>query len=106
MICLCLMSFGAEPSLSIVFFFQAEDGIRDYKVTGVQTCALPISERLLKLLQPRYTGLPEGLAAREGLAEDALAEFGVSAQAIVSEARLLAQPVSFELTSTTQAGGV
>src|SRR5256885_14466515 len=28
----------------IFFFFQAEDGIRDYKVTGVQTCALPISE--------------------------------------------------------------
>src|SRR5256885_8354032 len=27
------------------FFFQAEDGIRDYKVTGVQTCALPISLR-------------------------------------------------------------
>src|SRR5690606_12997057 len=27
---------------SIVFFFQAEDGIRDFHVTGVQTCALPI----------------------------------------------------------------
>src|SRR5256885_7454181 len=27
------------------FFFQAEDGIRDYKVTGVQTCALPICAR-------------------------------------------------------------
>src|SRR5256885_6983728 len=27
----------------VSFFFQAEDGIRDYKVTGVQTCALPIS---------------------------------------------------------------
>src|SRR2546430_7226676 len=26
-----------------VFFFQAEDGIRDLTVTGVQTCALPIS---------------------------------------------------------------
>src|SRR4051794_41685832 len=26
------------------FFFQAEDGIRDGRVTGVQTCALPISE--------------------------------------------------------------
>src|SRR5256885_2760133 len=26
----------------LIFFFQAEDGIRDYKVTGVQTCALPI----------------------------------------------------------------
>src|SRR5256885_15715506 len=29
-------------SLVVVLFFQAEDGIRDYKVTGVQTCALPI----------------------------------------------------------------
>src|SRR3989454_10506977 len=29
----------------LFFFFQAEDGIRDYKVTGVQTCALPISQR-------------------------------------------------------------
>src|SRR5256885_12859523 len=29
----------------IFFFFQAEDGIRDYKVTGVQTCALPISDQ-------------------------------------------------------------
>src|SRR2546426_821134 len=28
--------------MCIFFFFQAEDGIRDYKVTGVQTCALPI----------------------------------------------------------------
>src|SRR2546426_2136036 len=28
---------------TVFFFFQAEDGIRDYKVTGVQTCALPIS---------------------------------------------------------------
>src|SRR3989454_6552841 len=29
--------------VALFFFFQAEDGIRDYKVTGVQTCALPIS---------------------------------------------------------------
>ena len=28
------------------FFFQAEDGIRDYDVTGVQTCALPILEKV------------------------------------------------------------
>src|SRR5256885_3540343 len=38
--------FEALPSLpssvDFSFFFQAEDGIRDYKVTGVQTCALPI----------------------------------------------------------------
>src|SRR2546430_17691981 len=30
------------------FFFQAEDGIRDLTVTGVQTCALPISVRALR----------------------------------------------------------
>src|SRR5690348_17859128 len=32
----------SSPSLSLLFFFQAEDGIRDGRVTGVQTCALPI----------------------------------------------------------------
>ena len=31
-----------KDKILIFFFFQAEDGIRDYKVTGVQTCALPI----------------------------------------------------------------
>src|SRR5256885_7073793 len=31
-----------ETIFEYLFFFQAEDGIRDYKVTGVQTCALPI----------------------------------------------------------------
>src|SRR5256885_3320793 len=31
-----------RPYENYFFFFQAEDGIRDYKVTGVQTCALPI----------------------------------------------------------------
>src|SRR2546426_9325184 len=52
------------------FFFQAEDGIRDYKVTGVQTCALPIlscedmagqfaGQRGLLLLQ---LGLDHGVA--------------------------------------------
>src|ERR1017187_10742820 len=30
----------------LFFFFQAEDGIRDTSVTGVQTCALPISKRI------------------------------------------------------------
>src|SRR5947207_1386442 len=29
--------------MRFIFFFQAEDGIRDHCVTGVQTCALPIS---------------------------------------------------------------
>src|SRR5438132_5746724 len=35
-------SWGAACSPTVFFFFQAEDGIRDHCVTGVQTCALPI----------------------------------------------------------------
>src|SRR5699024_11806269 len=31
-----------KPTIAVVFFFQAEDGIRARNVTGVQTCALPI----------------------------------------------------------------
>src|SRR2546430_3914799 len=34
---------GYRSTVWTVFFFQAEDGIRDYKVSGVHTCALPIS---------------------------------------------------------------
>src|SRR5256885_9600644 len=44
------------------FFFQAEDGIRDYKVTGVQTCALPISEGAFlhhAALAYRHVGIQE-----------------------------------------------
>src|SRR2546426_5906918 len=57
--------------LFFFFFFQAEDGIRDYKVTGVQTCALPIfphgarrglsgwaGERMLWSLERKMTAAP------------------------------------------------
>src|SRR5437764_10029653 len=37
------------------FFFQAEDGIRDTSVTGVQTCALPIFESTTPMLFPPST---------------------------------------------------
>ncbi len=63
-------------------------------------------ERSVKLLQAHLTGLPPGLAVRDGLPEDSLSEFGVPAQALAAEARLLAQPVSFELVSTTHAEGI
>ncbi len=63
-------------------------------------------ERAVKLLQAPLTGLPEGLATRPGLVENSLSEFGVPAQALASEARLLALPVSFELVSTTHAEGI
>src|SRR5256885_9465638 len=63
-LCLSLdRSSFLEPVTRHVFFFQAEDGIRDYKVTGVQTCALPIfacdphklSAGELERLTRRYT---------------------------------------------------
>src|SRR5215217_165241 len=45
------------------FFFQAEDGIRDIGVTGVQTCALPISLKALErshlVLVPTQSSLPD-----------------------------------------------
>ena len=64
------------------------------------------NERMLKLLEAPLSGLPEGLAVEWGLAEDSLAEFGVVGAALTAEARLLAQPVSFELSSSTHAEGI
>src|SRR5258708_24744601 len=47
--------------ISIFFLFQAEDGIRDDLVTGVQTCALPIST----CTQPLGSGAPEIASRRQ-----------------------------------------
>src|SRR5258707_7700744 len=58
------------------FFFQAEDGIRDIGVTGVQTCALPIYRAELRQESPEFieahgrlalvSGTQHGAAARQG----------------------------------------
>src|SRR2546426_7784498 len=48
------------------FFFQAEDGIRDYKVTGVQTCALPIFDPRLFLLSGSDRDRPDRAGAGTG----------------------------------------
>src|SRR5205809_7457253 len=56
----------------VVFFFQAEDGIRDVAVTGVQTCALPIlgPDQTADRDRPRRAegGRPGGPGAVEGTA--------------------------------------
>src|SRR3989475_10762119 len=44
---MCAFIMGCHCCVSF-FFFQAEDGIRDLTVTGVQTCALPIFSRRFK----------------------------------------------------------
>src|SRR5690606_39989272 len=53
-----------------VFFFQAEDGIRDFHVTGVQTCALPISPSAGPAKPRRMTMLRPGAQAPDFTATD------------------------------------
>src|SRR5437764_14243651 len=43
----------------MIFFFQAEDGIRDTSVTGVQTCALPIWHGAARACRQRGDGVVE-----------------------------------------------
>src|SRR6266446_10660130 len=77
-----------------LFFFQAEDGIRDYKVTGVQTCALPIwllhAAQTLVVLEARPDDGPDfvtvveaGLLAKAGLNAAGL---GLVTNALVTDA--------------------
>src|SRR2546430_6368793 len=56
-------SVGVAVIPSRVFFFQAEDGIRDLTVTGVQTCALPISLPAVRPPVPLVTALVQRGAA-------------------------------------------
>src|SRR5207245_5567547 len=52
-------------SCMLFFFFQAEDGIRDATVTGVQTCALPISRSVLGFPDREREGVMEVLLLSE-----------------------------------------
>src|SRR5690606_40506274 len=58
----------------LFFFFQAEDGIRDFHVTGVQTCALPIYEIswIRYVVQVSSQNRPAGSGADKPLAVAAL----------------------------------
>src|SRR5690606_40295059 len=77
----------------LFFFFQAEDGIRDFHVTGVQTCALPISGLAIQVangcgLLPRLRHI-ESLAVRHDSPERrvryAMQEFATAAPEIPNE---------------------
>jgi histidine ammonia-lyase len=63
-------------------------------------------ERAMKLLQTPVSGLPGGLSEKEGLVYGGLGAISWSAHALTAEARLLAQPVSFELATTTPEEGI
>src|SRR5207249_1421989 len=64
--CCQILLFIVPTSCLFFFFFQAEDGIRDRNVTGVQTCALPI-------LIPPPSGNVEEVTLRDALEERYLA---------------------------------
>src|SRR5690625_7391537 len=53
--------------LFFIFFFQAEDGIRDGHVTGVQTCALPILAVEKERIDVSLQILPSGLTITGGV---------------------------------------
>src|SRR5437016_11426224 len=56
------------------FFFQAEDGIRDWSVTGVQTCALPISASVFDTFGQHHKLLTFGRTSPKTLPEQHHAE--------------------------------
>src|SRR5689334_23833196 len=64
-----------------VFFFQAEDGIRDGTVTGVQTCALPILVAVVAIGALAYLD-------ERRRSEDALEDFGEEQASTAGAARL------------------
>src|SRR5215213_11975783 len=67
--------------MCFVFFFQAEDGIRDWSVTGVQTCALPILIRdglWCSFCDVHMGGHAEYTANKAGVTRQQLDEFAVS----------------------------
>src|SRR3990167_5883025 len=59
-----LPNFFKAAKINFLFFLQAEDGIRDLTVTGVQTCALPISmcpRSALKIRACQYRQYPQSM---------------------------------------------
>src|SRR5256885_4743012 len=86
-----LAAYIVAAVVLLFFFFQAEDGIRDYKVTGVQTCALPISLLPVRFVATSATRVSLRLRARATTCSstrrsDHLATFGAGASELESGA--------------------
>src|SRR3989454_10494088 len=86
-----------DTYLFFFFFFQAEDGIRDYKVTGVQTCALPIlrGARTLNGAHTPILGVNLGLVGFLTTATSQTLDWALDAlvrRAYVTESRLALAP--------------
>src|SRR2546429_6866817 len=72
------------------FFFQAEDGIRDVAVTGVQTCALPISWKPKHTWETRSAASRFAAALWLGLVQDGFGKFAKVARVALKETRTTA----------------
>src|SRR4029079_8610 len=64
------------------------------------------AERTVKMLGTPWSGLPTGLTPVANTAEAGLTYLSLAAQRLAVEARLLAQPVSFEMASSAHAEGI
>src|SRR5437870_10991418 len=83
--------------VGLFFFFQAEDGIRDGHVTGVQTCALPISRGPASADNGRaYQDRANVRAWRQGRTRMRLKSFVIAALVIIASACSSAAPRSEE----------
>lgn len=78
----------------------------DYLRIALAPVLTSSAERVVKLLDTAWSGLPTGLVTRRGTAEAGLAMHAIAVQSLAAEARLLAQPVSFEVTSSSIAEGI
>jgi histidine ammonia-lyase len=78
----------------------------DYARLGLSQVITIANERIQKLLDSRFSGLPSGLRARDDVAEDGLAVVGHGSTALAAECRLLAAPVTLEQTSSGLAEGI
>src|SRR5215216_3270846 len=70
------------------FFFQAEDGIRDDLVTGVQTCALPICARARGTFDGRVIDVHELASTEAGLTARGRVELTERGPSVQGQARL------------------
>ena len=78
----------------------------DYVRVVLASVLAAASERITKLLYPIWSGLPTGLTPEPDTPEAGLTYLSLAAQSLAVEARLLAQPVSFEVVSTSHAEGI
>ncbi len=78
----------------------------DYVRIVLATVLASASERVVKLLETPWSGLPTGLSPSDDPSDAGLEYLGIAVQALAAEARLLAPPVSYELVSTAHAEGI